>query len=91
MVVGANAGGAFSPFGDITTLMVWQKGKVDFIEFFAIFFPSLVNWIIPAAIMSMAVSKERPQAMDEAIRMKLGAKRIIALFMLTIVDGRLFP
>ena len=28
IVVGANAGGAFSPFGDITTLMVWQKGKV---------------------------------------------------------------
>ena len=30
IVVGANAGGAFSPFGDITTLMVWQKGMVDF-------------------------------------------------------------
>lgn len=33
IVVAANAGGAFSPFGDITTLMVWQKGKVEFIEF----------------------------------------------------------
>ena len=33
IVVGANAGGAFSPFGDITTLMVWQKGMVDFAEF----------------------------------------------------------
>ena len=90
VVVGANAGGAFSPFGDITTLMVWQKGKVDFIEFFAIFFPSLINWIIPAAIMSMAVSKERPQAMDAAIKMKLGAKRIIALFMLTITTAVCF-
>ncbi len=90
VVVGANAGGAFSPFGDITTLMVWQKGKVDFIEFFAIFLPSLVNWIIPAAIMSMAVSKERPEAMDEAIAMKLGAKRIIALFMLTITTAVCF-
>ncbi|HMA10363.1 MAG TPA: sodium:proton antiporter NhaD, partial [Steroidobacteraceae bacterium] len=28
IVVAANAGGAFSPFGDITTLMVWQKGLV---------------------------------------------------------------
>jgi len=87
VVVGANAGGAFSPFGDITTLMVWQKGKVEFIEFFAIFFPSLINWIIPAAIMSMTVSKERPEAMAEAIVMKLGAKRVIALFMCTIVTA----
>ena len=39
VVVAANAGGAFSPFGDITTLMVWQKGKVEFAEFFTIFFP----------------------------------------------------
>ena len=36
MVVAANAGGAFSPFGDITTLMVWQKAKVQFSEFFRI-------------------------------------------------------
>ncbi len=87
VVVAANAGGAFSPFGDITTLMVWQKGKVEFIEFFAIFLPSLVNWIIPAVIMSLAVSKERPEALAEGVRMKLGAKRIIFLFMLTITTA----
>jgi NhaD family Na+/H+ antiporter len=87
VVVAANAGGAFSPFGDITTLMVWQKGKVEFIEFFAIFFPSLINWIIPAAIMSMTVSKERPEAMAEGVAMKLGAKRIIVLFMCTIATA----
>lgn len=87
IVVGANAGGAFSPFGDITTLMVWQKGKVEFFEFFAIFIPSLLNWLIPAAFMSLAVSKERPQAMAEAVTMKLGAKRIMALFLLTIVTA----
>ena len=90
VVVGANAGGAFSPFGDITTLMVWMAKKVDFMEFFAIFFPSLLNWVIPAAIMSMAVSKERPEAMAETIRMKLGAKRIIVLFLLTITTAVCF-
>ena len=37
IVIAANAGGAFSPFGDITTLMVWQKGVVQFNEFFHIF------------------------------------------------------
>lgn len=87
IVVAANAGGAFSPFGDITTLMVWQKGKVQFAEFFAIFIPSVINWIIPALIMSFTVSKERPEAMDEAISMKLGAKRIIFLFLCTIITA----
>ena len=55
IVVAANAGGAFSPFGDITTRMVWQKGLVDFQQFFVLFVPSLVNFIIPAAIMSFAI------------------------------------
>jgi NhaD family Na+/H+ antiporter len=87
IVVGANAGGAFSPFGDITTLMVWQKGKVEFFEFFAIFIPSVLNWIIPAALMSLTVPKEQPAVSDEAVQMKLGAKRIMALFLLTIVTA----
>ena len=87
IVVAANAGGAFSPFGDITTLMVWQKGKVDFIEFFVLFVPSLVNWLVPAIIMSLTVAKERPEASDEVIHMKLGARRIMFLFLCTIVTA----
>ena len=84
VVVGANAGGAFSPFGDITTLMVWQKGMVAFSEFFALFIPSLVNWVVPAFIMNFMISKEKPQAIDEVVAMKFGAKRIMLLFLITI-------
>jgi NhaD family Na+/H+ antiporter len=87
IVVGANAGGAFSPFGDITTLMVWQKGQVAFSEFFAIFIPALLNWLIPAAIMSFSVPKEKPTVTDAAVKMKFGAKRIMALFLATIVTA----
>lgn len=87
IVVAANAGGAFSPFGDITTLMVWQKGKVQFAEFFAIFIPSLLNWLIPAAIMSFSAPNEKPAASDVAVRMKVGAKRTIALFLTTIATA----
>ena len=87
LVVAANAGGAFSPFGDITTLMVWQKGKVQFIEFFAIFLPSVVNWVIPAIIMSFAIGKEPPEAVCEVISLKFGARRIIFLFLLTITTA----
>jgi NhaD family Na+/H+ antiporter len=84
IVVAANAGGAFSPFGDITTLMVWQKGVVEFQQFFVLFIPSVVNWIIPAALMSLAVPNEKPQALHETAAMKKGALVVVALFLVTI-------
>ncbi len=84
IVVAANAGGAFSPFGDITTLMVWQKGLIEFSDFLTLFFPSLVNWLVPAAIMSFAIPQERPTATSDSVEMKRGAKRIVLLFLVTI-------
>jgi len=87
IVVSANAGGAFSPFGDITTLMVWQKGMVEFWTFFNLFIPSLVNFVVPAAIMHFAVPDEKPDAVGEPIEMQRGARRIIALFLLTIATA----
>lgn len=87
VVVGANAGGAFSPFGDITTLMVWQKGIVQFGEFFALFLPALVNWLVPAFILNFMIGKEKPQATDDAVAMKFGAKRIMLLFLSTIATA----
>ncbi len=87
IVVAANAGGAFSPFGDITTLMVWQKGIVDFWTFFTLFLPSVVNFLVPAAIMSLWVSKEQPEALDETIVMKPGAVAIVVLFVATIATA----
>lgn len=87
IVVAANAGGAFSPFGDITTLMVWQAGLVDFTTFFALFIPSVVNYAIPAAVMYFAVPNEVPHVQDENVRIKRGAFTIIFLFGCTIVTA----
>lgn len=84
IVVAANAGGAFSPFGDITTLMVWQKGVVNFFEFFDLFIPSLINWFVPAVIMSLTVPKERPGGRADSIQVKQGGFIVIGLFFLTI-------
>ncbi len=84
VVSAANAGGAFSPFGDITTLMVWQAGKVEFFEFFALFLPSLVCFIVPAALMHFFIPKEQPETIDEHVEMKRGAKPIILLGFMTI-------
>jgi NhaD family Na+/H+ antiporter len=90
IVVAANAGGAFSPFGDITTLMVWQKniqasnGPVDFWVFFALFLPSLVNWLVPAALMHFSVPDEQPHAGGEMIDVSRGGLVIVGLFLFTI-------
>lgn len=87
IVVAANAGGAFSPFGDITTLMVWQKEIVDFWSFFSLFIPSVVNFLVPAAFMHFAIPDDSPTASGEIVRMRRGAKTIMGLFFLTIVTA----
>ena len=84
IVVAANAGGAFSPFGDITTLMVWQKGIVQFGEFFVLFIPSVVNWLIPAVIMSFAVPADQPDEVTEKAELQHGAFVVCGLFIVTI-------
>ena len=87
IVVAANAGGAFSPFGDITTLMVWQKGLVEFSEFFVLFIPSLINFIIPAAIMHFAIQNEKATSSGEVVNIKIGGLISVVLFILTIVTA----
>ncbi|WP_232323397.1 sodium:proton antiporter NhaD [Photobacterium sp. J15] len=90
IVVAANAGGAFSPFGDITTLMVWQAGLVSFLQFTDLFIPSLVNYLVPAVIMSLFVPKTQPNTVGEYIELKRGARRIVGLFILTIMTAVAF-
>jgi len=87
IVVAANAGGAFSPFGDITTLMVWQKGILQFDQFFALFIPAVVNFVVPAAIMHFAIPNEKPTTVNETAEMKRGALIIVGLFLLTIATA----
>lgn len=88
IVVAANAGGAFCPFGDITTLMVWQAEYVQFFDFFKLFIPSMVNYGVPAAFMYFAVPDEQPQATsEEAVQLKPGAIQVCVLFLLTIVTA----
>jgi NhaD family Na+/H+ antiporter len=87
IVIAANAGGAFSPFGDITTLMVWQAGHVSFSEFIPLFVPSLINYLVPAFFMSRFVPTTKPNTLHEQVELKRGAKRIVLLFILTIATA----
>jgi NhaD family Na+/H+ antiporter len=90
IVVAANAGGAFSPFGDITTLMVWQKGLVPFSTFFLLFVPAAVNFLIPAGIMHFCVPPGVPQATGKTMHLRRGAVVIMMLFALTITTAVCF-
>lgn len=87
IVVAANAGGAFSPFGDITTLMVWQRGVIGFSTFLLLFLPSVVNFLVPATLMSFAVPNIVPakSGTEPRIIMKRGAKLVMFFFVCTIM------
>ena len=87
IVVAANAGGAFSPFGDITTLMVWQAGQLEFAQFFILVIPSVVNYIIPAGVMHFFVSNHKPEIAEQDIPIKFGGRTIIVLGLLTILTA----
>lgn len=84
VVVAANAGGAFSPFGDITTLMIWQKGEVQFGQFFDLFLPALVSWVIPALIISFTIPKKQTVATGAVANVRKGGWIIVGLFLITI-------
>ncbi|WP_232470471.1 MULTISPECIES: sodium:proton antiporter NhaD [Methylococcus] len=90
IVVAANAGGSFSPFGDITTLLIWQKGKVPFVDFFHLLIPSIVNFALPAACMFLFLPRHHPAAVDKRIPIKTGGRPIIVLFLMTIVTAVCF-
>jgi Na+/H+ antiporter NhaD/arsenite permease-like protein len=84
IVVAANAGGAFSPFGDITTLMVWQAGQVEFQEFFALFLPAVVNWLVTGGLLSLGVKNGQPEQTEDRAILQHGAVMVVVLFIITI-------
>ena len=87
IVVAANAGGAWSPFGDITTLMAWAAGKAPFIDFFALFPASVIGWLVTAYLLSLSVPNGAPAfdvKNEPKIVIKKGGKVVIALGAFTI-------
>jgi Na+/H+ antiporter NhaD/arsenite permease-like protein len=85
IVVATNAGGSFSPLGGISTLFVWQHHIVSFTEFFSLFIPCLVNFLIPAVIMHFFVPKETPEMVRQEIVLRRGSRRTVFLFALTLI------
>jgi Na+/H+ antiporter NhaD/arsenite permease-like protein len=87
IVVAANAGGAWSPFGDITTLMVWTAGKGDFIDFLALFPASFLNWVVTAFLLSLFLPTGKPpfDSSQPPVKIAPGGKAVIVIGIFTII------
>jgi Na+/H+ antiporter NhaD/arsenite permease-like protein len=90
IVVAANAGGAWSPFGDITTLMAWTAGKAQFADFLWLFPASILGYIVTAVLLVRVVPNTIPEVdLSKEIKpvMAEGAKVVIALGIFTIFSA----
>ncbi len=90
VVVAANAGGVWSPFGDITTLMVWAAGKGNFMDFVYLFPASVAGWLVTGFLLSRYVPdldpfKDGDPEAAEKIEILKGGKNIVGFGVLTII------
>lgn len=87
IVVAANAGGAWSPFGDITTLMTWTNGKGEFIDFLYLFPATVCGYLLTAYLLSLFVPKNKPSfdAKEKKPPLVAGSNMVIVLGFVTLV------
>lgn len=83
VIIAANSGGAFSPIGDVTTIMLWNKGLITAAGVIKeIFIPSVVSMVIPAFIMQYSLKGKlgyaaTPQAATSASDLTARQRKVI--------------
>lgn len=95
LVLAANSGGAWSPIGDVTTIMLWMADKVTAMSLIEnLFLPSIVSVIVPIAIATRWIKKEpmpKPMARrEEAIQMSQEHPHISKVILILGITGLLF-
>ena len=92
MVIAANAGGAWSPIGDVTTTMLWIGGQISAFNIMAnLFAPSFISLAIPLGVLSLTMKGrvERPflatETYKELSRRQQSIILILGLSMLIMV------
>ena len=74
VIIAANSGGAFSPIGDVTTIMLWNKGVITAAGVISeILIPSLVSMVIPAYILSLSLRGRLTFTEDQAYSFQASA------------------
>lgn len=88
IVVAANAGGVWSPFGDITTLMAWTAGKGVFSDFLFLFPSAVLGYLATAYLLSRFVPKTKPDfdvTKEKRPALMTGANVVMGLGIVTIM------
>ncbi len=91
VVLAANAGGAWSPIGDVTTIMLWIGGQVSAIKIIeGVILPSIVCMVVPLIIVTFSMKGDikRPEIGDEDVDITTPKEQI--LFLILGVAGLLF-
>ncbi len=93
VIIAANSGGAFSPIGDVTTIMLWNKGLVSAMGVIKeLFLPSLISMVVPAYLLSFTLKGELPVITEDkssSESMDLSAAQRKAIFFVG-VGGLIF-
>ena len=95
VIIAANSGGAFSPIGDVTTIMLWNKGVITALGVLSeITIPSIVSMVIPAFILQYSLHGDledidSPDAPVETEEQELGHRQRAAVFCIG-VGGLMF-
>ncbi len=83
IVVAANAGGAFSPIGDVTTIMLWLAGKYTAFEIMSWgFFPALALYLTSNALFARMVMKntqDQTDGTEDAFHLTRSERSVIAV------------
>ncbi len=82
VVLAANSGGAWSPIGDVTTIMLWIGGQITAVSIIAkVLLPSIVSIVVPLAVVSFSMKGqvERPQKLNDDSSFTTYKERIIIL------------
>jgi NhaD family Na+/H+ antiporter len=88
-VIAANAGGAWSPIGDVTTTMLWIGGQISASNIIkALFIPSLICAIVPLAYVSVFNKKELSGKLDKLDKKQLARENKVVFF--TGIGGLIF-
>ena len=68
IVIAANSGGAFSPIGDVTTIMLWNGGMITAAKtIMHLLIPSLMSMLVPAFLLQFGLKGHLPQASHDSI------------------------
>ena len=67
VIIAANSGGAFSPIGDVTTIMLWNKGFITALHLISkLLIPSVISIAIPAYILSLSLKGRLTSTLGQA-------------------------